>query len=336
MDPRTAHPGLLFLLLAGQILAGCSASPSSKDPAGGSNALTTAEPPKHDEATCGIAGLVTDDEARPLAEAQVGLVDEPTIPNVLSAIDGSFAFSYLPPKRYTILATHANYEPATGTVVCTPGETVERTLQLTGVPDPNAGYFVIKEHRGRIGCAVGVPTTYTYDSCENQHYCPPPLYACAPVIPLGDLVGGNSTPWFQRDTQQITSLAFALQWSATSTLGGKYVALEYPQPPARENLTYTTDDRHLPNFPGGGRASIQGHSPVELRIEAPPGEAVYNETSPRSLRFEIRAAKSEFNDFTSNPMDDGSSRIMYHQEFAFQMAAFYNGRPIPADFTLLG
>lgn len=119
-------PGMAFVLVASMVLAGCLAgSPGAKKD---SIVPSTAPPAEHGESTGAVRGYVVDDEAVPVggAELLVASLNATT----LSAEDGGYTFSNLPPGQYAIVASKIGYAPATVSVAVGADQQVRKDIIL--------------------------------------------------------------------------------------------------------------------------------------------------------------------------------------------------------------
>lgn len=165
------------------------------------------------EDTGGIEGLVTDPAVRPIAGANVTLVEAER--STTTADDGSFAFSRVEPGDKTLRVTAEDHVATVRTVSVTAGDVRQVDLVLAGAGDEQP-YQQVLEMEGFIECGVGwrqdvvdVGQPLLQDSA---------LAACA--VPNLYLPGDNTTNdkflhTFKLDPS-LTEVVYELGWSADS------------------------------------------------------------------------------------------------------------------------
>lgn len=134
---------LVLLLWAGVVLAGCAG-----DDAG------TADTGPAASALGAVSGLVTDDEALPVADAHVEVAEHDV--NATSAADGTFLLEALPAGNITLVVTHAEYENHTRPVQVQADEEVSVTVPLVPLPTEEA-YFELFPFAGFQQCMWYTP-----------------------------------------------------------------------------------------------------------------------------------------------------------------------------------
>lgn len=129
------------LVLLTTTLAGCAGGDDPAGPAATGDVTTIDETPTAQNG--GIRGIVLDDEERPLAGVEVGLVVlEAT---ATTAENGTFEFRGVPAGAHTIAANRLGYVSIAKSVDVAPGEVADITitLQALEVSDP---YFLSLPH----------------------------------------------------------------------------------------------------------------------------------------------------------------------------------------------
>lgn len=157
--------GTILILL----LSGCAATRAEKSDDGGVPA--SAPPAVATADTGGISGVVVDDEARPVANASVGirLVGTDQRNQTRTATDGAYSFSGLAPGAYEISIHALFHEPKMTKVSVIAGEIAEVKTVL--IPTPSADPIIeVHVKKGLITCSVGyylVTGTYSTNPCQN-------------------------------------------------------------------------------------------------------------------------------------------------------------------------
>src|SRR5687767_6276859 len=100
---------LAMLSLLTVLFAGCIAGESSStDPVASTQAAPEASAATFDDDTGAVQGTIINDEGLPLANVLVGILE--TNAQTLTAQNGGFTFSNVPPGEYTVSATILGYE----------------------------------------------------------------------------------------------------------------------------------------------------------------------------------------------------------------------------------
>jgi hypothetical protein len=142
---RAASLAIVLLIVA---LSGCSGGGSKAD-MGPSEDLS---------ATHGaIEGLVTDDEALPIREAEIGVKAAKASPiqiRVLTSSEGRFRIENVPAGRQSVTASRPGYDDVSATVTVVPGETA--TVRLVMAAKALMEYKVVslEPFKGQYTCAV--------------------------------------------------------------------------------------------------------------------------------------------------------------------------------------
>ncbi len=304
------------------VLAGCLGSGKENTETGDDFVAPTAPDPDNDARTCAIGGVVTDDESRPLASARLRLIktDENNPTEMTeSARDGSFSFSFVEPYQYQVLAHRDGFNPASQVIQCSPGDNLDGLqFPLAPLPPPNVPHYESRTITDNIGCSAGTPaagqTTPDY---------------CAQYLPDG------TTMHFAQSTakrhkfapeadQTVTGVVYELTWDASTALS-ENLKLIFPG---------LRSDNITTEFVGiRDGNSVKG--PNALKVKAQTTELLQGLLSGVQ-EWEIRASESDLTEFQNDPLNDGSSKIVVLQSFTLWVSFFYNGEPVPADFTALG
>ncbi len=310
---RTNHRALgpaTGLLLV--FLAGCTAAPPGNT-AGFDGLVAPAG--EHDETTCGLEGIVYDDEARPVEGANVKIMgaDDATRTDVA----GRFAFSHLPPAVYGVRAGGSGFLDAMVDVDCVRGETrADVGLQLLPRPDATQAYKVIHQPvSGKIACALGHLTS-TSDLCQGT--------------PLGEGDSYRTEFIFAADAVPITGAVFELAWNPSTGSGGKFLSLDYPQAQSSDATAVASAHRRHDAAAG----IVYGESPLAARLESgPSGEPVYLLQPGDGIRLTVRPSSMDPQSALADPAAEETSKVVFQQDFAVYAAVFYNGESVPDDFT---
>jgi hypothetical protein len=134
--------GLAFVAFA-LLLSGCFDSGTPAQPA------ETGSPTQSVPAT--VLGRIADDEARPLGDMQVTLVEATEVR--MTDENGSFAFEGVAPGTYTLVATHPEYEDVVRSVQLAPGDVVRLNLTTSQLPDFRP-FSETLTFRGKYDCAA--------------------------------------------------------------------------------------------------------------------------------------------------------------------------------------
>jgi hypothetical protein len=313
-----AHLGPLaaFLLLAGCVDAGATAT--TVGTATEEAPVASVERPLHDGETCAIDGLVLDEEHLPIPDAQVALVGG-DIRNTRSALDGSFAFSYLPPGAYQVGAAKKDYESIVLPLECRAGEMVPWVITLVPLPPPKVPYLLaFPPQPGFLACSVGLPGG---GGLGSNDYC----------TQFNIDSNGRNRVRLAIDNGTTSAAIYELEWQPTGAFGGHHLSLTYPQVRAGVNWTLETTGRHYTNT-----RVVMGASVMSLRfsVEDPAVDTLYRVGEATALTLDVRAASTSLGDFLSAPASDPSSRLVYQQPFTLHAAIFHNGAVPEPGFTL--
>lgn len=104
-----------------------------------------------------IEGLVTNDEAIPINEAEIGVRAAKASPiqiRILTNSEGRFRLENIPEGRQTITASHPGYDDATTSVTVVPGETVVVRLVLGARPVLEYKIVSLEPMKGQYTCAL--------------------------------------------------------------------------------------------------------------------------------------------------------------------------------------
>lgn len=152
---RVALP--LTLLL---VLTGCSAGPDSSEPAGPQGADEPADP----DAVGAVAGVVVDDERRPLAEAEVRLL--PTDRVERTSDEGRFTFAKVPVGVYTLNVTANAHHPRETLVNVTAARTTSLLVILVPLPT-EVSFHETTQYSGLQQCMIY--TSVYLASCSQPY-----------------------------------------------------------------------------------------------------------------------------------------------------------------------
>ena len=141
---------ILVALFVGAGLAGCAA-PSESAQAG--DALAPAAPADFDESTGAITGLVTNDEAVPLAGAQVAIKSDAHEQSTLSDPTGKFTLSRIPPGTYRLFAQMLGYGATAKSIDVLAGEEKQANVVLVALAIQQ-GYASIWSKKGYFDCST--------------------------------------------------------------------------------------------------------------------------------------------------------------------------------------
>lgn len=129
------------------LLAGCAA------PAEGARAGSVEAPPPEFDATTGaISGVVSDDEARPIVGAQVGIQGDVHEQATVTDVTGKYTLSSVPPGKYQLFAQHLGYQATVRAVEVREGEVAEVRLVLVAI-DVREGHSQIWFKPGYFECS---------------------------------------------------------------------------------------------------------------------------------------------------------------------------------------
>lgn len=304
----TAALGLLL------VLSGCG-SKGGVVPPGETFIPLTAPPGSHDRKTCAIEGTVVDDEELPVPDAQVGLLAG-TLNTTRTAQDGRFAFSFVTPGIHHMAATKDGFETSAASVTCEADSVADVLIPLKPTPAPRRPHAaILTPMSGLVACAAGVPLA---GGSAAADYC----------TRYGLSANGQSAFNVSLENDTVTAFVIELAWTRTSGFGAEYLSLIYPAIPATKPVQYTSRGEH---HPAGSR--VAGPSPVAVKAETTdPTKAVLN---GQRASLEVRAYSSTHQEFLADPTNDKSSLLVTEQPFKVYAAIFYNGEPVPADFTML-
>jgi hypothetical protein len=142
---RTLVVAVALLFVA---LSGCSGGGSQSD----------AQASEDLSATHGaIEGLVTNDEAMPLPEAEIGVKSAKASPiqiRVLTNAEGRFRIENIPGGRQTVSASLNGYDDVAATVTVVPGDTAVVRLVMVAKPILEYKIVSLEPIKGQYTCAV--------------------------------------------------------------------------------------------------------------------------------------------------------------------------------------
>lgn len=299
-----------FFVLAAS-LAGCAgkgkATVNGDLPASASKGI-------FDDDTCAIEGYVSDDEENPVAGAQVGILGaEDPKHKTLTAADGSYSLSQVPPGSPSVAAIKPGYEGDVRVVQCEAGTSVTTQFSLIKIPDPLTSYNrVYGPTTGRIACGVGfgpVATNGQLEPCRLSGIDPDTRQQL------------NVKP----DVAPITGAVYELEWTPTSGFGSQFLRMGYNQIFSKQFETHVTDEKlHAGNI-------ISGKSPIQVTFKTLDGsQPLYTFNAQSNMTFDVRPHTGE------SPTYDDASKVVIGQTFTLWVTLFYVGDPIPEGYTALG
>lgn len=217
----SSRPILVLTLLGTAVLAGCVGGG-----AGGGKSNPTFSSFQPDASTGVINGAVTDSEARPLADVQVGI--RSTQEATRTDASGRFSFGNLDPGKYTVDAAKIGFDPIAREVEVKAGETTLLDLQLAPLAITGAPHFVAFPFQGYYDCALGAaawvsacsyPYTAAYLAVKNGTCVQAP--ACTP--PITDLHNVGAPKDLQKNefrynftVQGNATVVSEMSWTPTS------------------------------------------------------------------------------------------------------------------------
>lgn len=151
------NQGLVMgLLVLASVMSGCSSKGDGEDIPTDDGTIQ----PTHDETTGAIHGVVFNDEAMPVSNAQVGVRDHPELDVQITTERGEFGFNNLSPDTYTVQISAIGFEFATQEFVVAMGGTTSQEITLVRLPS-NDPFRDPKIQDGRIFASAG----YTIAGC---------------------------------------------------------------------------------------------------------------------------------------------------------------------------
>jgi carboxypeptidase family protein len=312
---RPRPPSIAILGLLG--LSGCLGGGPASVHEGMPSTPLTAAPALFDEDTCGVSGSGVDEEERPLADVGVSILG-PEMRSTRTAADGSFSFSLVPPGRYQAAAKHPAYEFLLQGFDCVAGASANVTLRLKLLPPPSVPRVaILQSQHGRVGCSVGTVVTSTGagDVCSQFH-----LDTTA-----------KSRLLFGIDNDTVTAAVYEVEWKPNAGLAsGHVLSMIYPSIQRNTPANVTTPNRHTAN-----QRAVTGPSPLHVEIVGGNvSRSLYAEKDHTNVTLEVRAGADNASAFGSNPFDEGSTEVVYQQDFTAYAAVFYDGLAVPAGFTM--
>lgn len=302
---------VVFVVVA-LALAGCSGKSKTKG-----EEFQSAPPAGYNEDTCGIEGIVIDDEIAAISGADVGVLGpQGTVNETKTAADGTFSFSFVTAGPYQLVASKAGFNAKPPMpIACVGGESLTgQEIQLIRIPDPQASFHeTIGPLSGRIACGAGVGS---FATGENLDPC--------------KAAGQESKYRFEFHVKpfEVTGAVYESVWTRSSGSGGEFLALMYPSAREKAPVQETTTGKLAPQ---GGRT--QGRSPLSVTmVTQDPSQGLF--TNEDKARFvEVRPASNP--QFPNQAESDETSKLVIDQKFDVYITLFYLGDPIPAGFTAL-
>lgn len=306
--PPLGKPTFVVLSLLFLGLSGCFGSPLALDPSGAPSSNPQVLAAKASDGTCGLEGLVTDESLEPISNALVVLENTPY--SALTSPQGAFAFDYLPPKTYRVSTHPRGFDPAARSVTCEPDEVIEGILlQLNAIPNYNLKYHASHYARGKIGCGVGL-LVQTDDLCGKK------------VVP-----DANNTLYFRLDRwANATGAVYELRWVRTHALGSDFLMFGMWIPDTKSVVSACSPDTVV-----RGSTHAWAKSPGCARIDPSPLYGVVYRAGEKPPTWQVRV--HPVSNYTLNPVQDRTSKLVYDQPFEFVLTLFYNGLVAPEGYS---
>lgn len=203
---------LAFTLAAVLLLSGCA---SQAKPQTQETLSATASP----SAGFGsIGGQVLDEEDRPIAGAQVGMI-RPSL-NTTTDAEGKFVFNDLEPGEYEIAVGRLGYESAAQRVKVVSDEVAPFTIRLKAYVIPSEAVVRTLTFNGMLQCSF------------NPYYF---------VNPCGSALGENKDHFrFDLDaTLPFHRILLELTWVPTSAATGQELEMDFCVPPVDASSAFT-------------------------------------------------------------------------------------------------
>lgn len=262
-----------------------------------------------------IEGIVTDEALTPIDQAAVTLVDA-GLPAARTEANGRFAFSFLPPGEYLVLAEAEGFHLGRQTVSISAGTITSVSLRLASATSDEA-FHVTSVLEGYVGCSVAVLVR------------PLNRYQPANVCGIPDLEDKYlvSAPVAGPDVRELFSIVFETTWRPTQVLGsGLFV---------RCSIEADAGSRVF-NSPFW---DMMGSSPVRMIINRTVVETMgaatpsfYEKCNPNApCHFELAHYPWPNTLGPGYPVDVGAN---LEQRFTDYVTEFYQ-EPAPAEFSAL-
>lgn len=234
---------LVWVVVASALVAvsGCLSHAASKPRA---EVLPSAEPAVATARTGAIAGLMEDEEAQPIAGAQVALAGLARVTQ--SDASGAFTFNGLPPGLYRVAASRAGFASLIVPVRVEAGQVVPLKLQLMNTPGTGDAVVRTEVFEGYVPCSY------------NVYY---PTHACAGLFSTPER---SHVPFVIDESLDFKALLLELSWTPRTRLSGQELELDLCLPQSHSSPLHCAEDHLNQRF----YKFASGPSPVKLNLEA--------------------------------------------------------------------
>lgn len=308
-------PWIATLLMVAVTLAGCAGDDSTPQATVGPGADGGVE----DGAV--LRGTVVDEELRPVANAELALLEADL--TTTSDEQGQFSFEGVAPGSYTLLAQRLGFESFSKRVQLAAGDAVELRVDLVqiAISEPYSESF--GPYQGYFQCRAS--TFYTTGACG---FTCPIVASC--INPLSDVWDDEAAFNFNMTSDDYRSVIGEMRWEQGSFATSQEMRMSF----SYENRTSS----HW--FCSG-----EGPSPLQWRLERDegaeaddepdcmgasqqlPDDEPKNPTTDLNLRI---YANVPFGRLSTD--DPQPSFVAYEQRFEM-MATIFHVDPAPDDFT---
>jgi hypothetical protein len=282
---------IIALILTLTALAGCVSGDDDPAPTD----LRGAE--AFDDETGGVAGVVLDDEDRPVPGAQVALLDLGL--ETTASQEGRFTLRNAPVGSHTLAAQALGYDTASQRVTVEAGRTTETLLQLTPivVVEPRHETLIFEGH---ITCGMGLIVTRIVTGCGTTG---------TPVGPV-TVDPNEKNEFIQEATPEHMTIVAEVSWTPAAALAAREFDVDLYK--GWVCTPFCSWDEHY--------GSQQGPSPVTLVAEGP---------------FDGIDEPSDVSHIVSVPSDEDDPPfviIVIQQDFTLYSTHFF-GLPAPDGFS---
>lgn len=315
---------LAIFVMTGLAVSGClggdgdaSADPAS-DPTG---------PAAFDEETGGIEGVVTDEEAKPVAGAQVGVLGL-ALETVTDA-DGRFVFDNVAPGRQSVVVQKLGYESASRAVEVVAGQSVSLQFTIAQIvvheayhlSIPKTGYFECTWRYSAVLVGASGPCGYTNVNGTTGN-------------PLDQYVFTNSErKWNYGADPGAMSVLNEMVWTAGSAATGDNLRIFFSYADRSSQHTFCQADGFSPLVMKWEREEVDEDSDWECEIGS---EGNQPSDEPDTIDLEEGMKLQTFVSVGVARVADTSTGqgFAYDQRFEIWFSMFY-WEPAPADFSAL-